>query len=539
MSWSNVSDEFTIDDIGARLLANLARGIYNHEAVLREYVQNACDAYAALGTVPEHDAIHIGVEDNETIAVQDNGIGMDLADIKAAKRIAVSSKSELYGMTGFRGIGIWAGFQACNQLEVVSTKAGSKRRYRLQIDFADILEHVNEDINIKELLDGRFRIQADNAREDEHYTRVRLVGLQGDYRKLTERQELERIVSQVLPCKVDPQFEFINQLNEFYDNVDFYQEYPILVEGGEVFKQFPDKVEEFNVASLTRDGEEYGRVWWCSGRQSLPTRNFEHRSFRLRIRNFAVGGVGIYDDEDGSAYGIVNQLKLRTPSHLNWHVGEIHITNPDIRPDTPRSALELDALSRRTIEAIRQFYDDRIADSRALSEFNTCRRDLEKSEELLNSEDGLDVEEVQALLQRLKEQDVKIRNRQPADKVKKRLRELLRKREHMTKLRKQIALLEKQIPRTASAQQATQATDEQPANGRESASKTSTGPKTEEAQANEQPADTTDFQVVNFEELLSDVFATVKSKIGDEDELYTEVCQAIQAVFVSKGLVDA
>lgn len=533
MSWSNIPDEFTIDDIGARLLANLARGIYNHEAVLREYVQNACDAYQALGVVPEHEAIHIHIEDEETIAIQDNGIGMDLADVKEAKRIAVSSKPEMYGMTGFRGIGIWAGFQACNQLEVVTTKAGDRRRYRLQIDFAEILEHVNENINIKELLDGRFRIQADSTRPEEHYTRVRMVGLQGDYRKLTERQELERIVSQILPCKADPSFGFLKQLNEFYDNVEGYQEYSILVEEGEVFKTFPSELEEFHVTSLVRDGEEYGRVWWCSGHRSLPTRNFEHRSFRLRIRNFAVGGVGIYDDEDGSVYGIVNMKTLRTPSHLNWHVGEIHITNPEIRPDTPRSALELDTISRRAIEAVRSFYEDRIADSRALSEFNTCRREVEKSEELLEDGDGLDVALAQELLQKLKEQDEKVRSRQPADKVKRRLRELLSRREYKKRLRSQITLLERRLPKKAAA-----SPKEQASNGKATGSKSQAESKTSEQQPSGQPADTT-LLAVDFEELLSDVFAAVKSKIGDEDELYPEVCEAIQKVFVEKGLVDA
>ncbi|HEV8716420.1 MAG TPA: hypothetical protein VGX03_26810 [Candidatus Binatia bacterium] len=48
MAWEAVKDEFTIERIGARLLPNIAGGIYNHEAVLREYVQNARDAYFDL-----------------------------------------------------------------------------------------------------------------------------------------------------------------------------------------------------------------------------------------------------------------------------------------------------------------------------------------------------------------------------------------------------------------------------------------------------------------------------------------------------------
>lgn len=374
MPWTQLNDEFTIDDIGARLLANLARGMYTHEGVLREYVQNACDSYQALDTLPEHPTINVRVVDNFTISIQDNGIGMDEAAIKACKKIAVSPKSELDGnMTGFRGIGIWAGFQACDRLEIETTKEGDGSRYRLAIDFAEILEHVHEDINIKELLDDRFRIEADGAPETDHYTNVKLIGLQGEYLKLTDVDELKRIISQNLPCKIDPQFKHATALSQYLHEIEGYQEFPILVEGGEVFQQFPANLKAPRFETLKTNDEEYARCWYCSADRSIPAQDFQYqyRSFRIRIRNFAVGPVGIYDDEDGSAFGIVNKLKLSSRAHLNWHTGAVHITNPDVVPDTPRTALELDALARRAIVAIRGFYEDRITDSRALSQFNT------------------------------------------------------------------------------------------------------------------------------------------------------------------------
>ncbi len=90
MPWTQLDDEFTIDDIGARLLENLARGMYTHEGVLREYVQNACDSYQELDTLPENPTINVRILDKSTISIQDNGIGMDEAAIKACKKIAVS-----------------------------------------------------------------------------------------------------------------------------------------------------------------------------------------------------------------------------------------------------------------------------------------------------------------------------------------------------------------------------------------------------------------------------------------------------------------
>lgn len=162
-------------------------------------------------------------------------------------------------MTGFRGIGIWAGFQACDRLEITTTKAGDSQRYQLQIDFKEIFEHVEDNINIKTLLDERFRIQHDDAKEEEHYTRVKLIGIPAESRMLTKRQELKRIVSQILPCRVDPKFKFSEKLNKFYNSIEDFQEYPIEVEGTEVFKHFPECVNDFSEVNLSQDGEDYGK----------------------------------------------------------------------------------------------------------------------------------------------------------------------------------------------------------------------------------------------------------------------------------------
>ena len=184
---------------------------------------------------------------------------------------------------------------------------------------------------------------------------VKLLGLQGDYLKLTDVDELKRIVSQNLPCKIDPQFEHATVLSQYLEKIESYQEFPILVEGGEVFQQFPANLEAPCFETLKTNDEEYAHCWYCSANQSIKPQDFQYRSFRLRICNFAVGPVGIYDDEDGSAFGIVNKLRLSSRAHLHWHVGAVHITNPEVVPDTPRTALELDAMARRAIEAIRGF----------------------------------------------------------------------------------------------------------------------------------------------------------------------------------------
>lgn len=534
MPWTQLDDEFTIDDIGARLLANLARGMYTHEGVLREYVQNACDSYQELNTLPEHPTINVRVVDNFTISIQDNGIGMDEAAIKACKKIAVSPKSELDGnMTGFRGIGIWAGFQACDRLEIETTKEGDGKRYRLAIDFAKILEHVHEDINIKELLDDRFRIEADGAPETDHYTIVKLLGLQGDYLKLTDAEELKRIVSQNLPCKIDPQFEHATALSQHLHGIEGYQEFPILVEGGEVFQQFPADLEKPCFKTLTANGEEYARCWYCSDHRSITPREFQYRSFRLRIRNFAVGPIGIYDDEDGSAFGIVNKLKLSSRTHLHWHVGAVHITNPAIVPDTPRTALELDVMARRAIEAIRGFYEDRIADSRALSQFNTKKKELDFAQEIVDSPDEITPDKISDQLEKLEQQRTLTRGRTPQEKVRRRLRTLLATQDLKDRRNRLITALTELLE-----QEAEDEVDEDTKDDVEATEEDKPDDDGGDVDDDEQPSRDKEHLEFDAEVLFSDIVHVVENKLPTDDDSITDICEGIHQVFRQHGLIE-
>ncbi len=107
MAWKHIEDEIDWHDIGSQLLDNLAKGIYTSEAVLREYVQNARDAYLRLDDPPKDPQITItAYPEKSLLQVTDLGAGMDLEGIRAAKRIAVSAKALEDEMAGFRGIGI-------------------------------------------------------------------------------------------------------------------------------------------------------------------------------------------------------------------------------------------------------------------------------------------------------------------------------------------------------------------------------------------------------------------------------------------------
>lgn len=524
MNWTTIEDKIQIDDIGGRLLANLARGIYTADTVLREYVQNAADALIALSDPPDPSIISISTDHaGKSITIFDKGVGMDKKGVHNAKKIAVSPKGASGDFTGFRGIGIWAGFQACAKLELETKKAGESNRYRLEIDFADLLAKVNENISIKDLLDHRFRIASQTALADknEHYTSVTLKGLNDDYMRLADEAEVRRIVSQNLPCQFDPEWQSGREILRRLAQIDGYRDFQIEVNKEPVYKEFPKSglnAPEF--LRLKADDTEIGLVWWCEseGGAIKQTEN-QFRGFRLRIKNFAVGPISIFNEEDGSSLGVTKAKTLKTVQRLQRFVGEMHITNPDIIPDTPRNSLEPNQSSREAIEQIRVFYSMRIADAGARSSFNSTVDKLSKAETFIASK-STDPNDANALLNALKEKAEVLSKKPRAETEKRLLKQLLLPRKRQ--IEKAIKALDlvasavaKKSPNKASAK-----------SGQNRALPT----------GGLEPAATSVITLKQMEELCSEIIDILRSQIDDAD-LLAELSQKIADLFKARNFL--
>ncbi len=521
MNWKKLKKETQWDDIGAWLLANLARGIYSPEAVIREYVQNARDSYGSLKELPADASIKISV-DKKSITIHDNGIGMDEEALDKAKRIAFSTKAGMEVMAGFRGIGIWAGFEACNALVVETTKKDSNKRYKLHIDFAQILKHVDKPINIKQLLDNRFRIEESSAPPEEHYTRVTLSNICDDYASLLSEDELRRIASQILPARLDPNFEHHEDVSNYLSQMPSYHEYPIKVNGTEVFREFPSGLRGPYFETLSADdGTELARVWFMNQKDVINIKGFQFRTFRVRSKNIAVGPMGLYSVEDGTPFGCD---KLTNTALLRWHVGEVHITSSKVRPDTPRSALELDSTSRVLIAKLRDFYSDRIQQSYALSQTDLYRKAIEFANRKLDNNETT-ISDVQACIETL--ETTSTAGRLPEkDGQKAKIAKFVRaeleatkaaKTEALTKLRK--FLKANGVP-TKPKEAKKKTKPAEPKRTKTTSAKLNASPKSQ----------------LDSEKLLSDILFAVEDTIQDENVL-PYVSKAIQDVFVAHGLL--
>ena len=153
-------ERFDSTDIGAELLPIITRGLYRDPLdALREYIQNGVDAGARN--------VHLAIS-SDLVSVTDDGSGMSRQQARRAIRLGMSEKNPTADV-GFRGIGIYSGFNLCDQLEIL-TRGSDREISRIVFDFKNIREVLlaEEDrrlrgepsrLNLAELLAGAVTVQ--------------------------------------------------------------------------------------------------------------------------------------------------------------------------------------------------------------------------------------------------------------------------------------------------------------------------------------------------------------------------------------------
>jgi hypothetical protein len=374
LPWIEVSANWTISDIGAPLLASLAEGLYDAQEVLREYVQNAVDSYVDFRRLTGRDpqnTVQVFIDSNAAeVHVMDRGVGMDRDDILLAKSIAVSPKlSRPNDFVGFRGIGIWSGLSVCDTLTLETTKINVPFLYRLKIDFKSIREHIYEPIPIDELLRGRFEIHQQDTNLEDHYTHVRLINVRSDrYQALLDVDKMTHYAAQYLPVPFDPNWSYTPAIKKALAIIPWTATYDFTINGEPVFRRFPSdaEIKEPEFINLTDDDKRSVAFAWVAqtkrtGQRKAIEVNYkrgEVNNFAVRIKNFAVGSRGLYASPQD-----VLDFDL-----LDWYVGEIYVTDVDIKPDTNRRSFQRSFNSDDVIRAMKKFYTTVATSARGWSE---------------------------------------------------------------------------------------------------------------------------------------------------------------------------
>jgi hypothetical protein len=363
-------------DIGAEIISIITKGMYpDPKDALREYIQNGVDAQAKKMSVKIR---------QESIVVEDDGIGMNFETLRKAIRIGISDKSPTKNV-GFMGIGIYSSFHLCDKLTIFS-RGASDIPNKLEMDFGKMKlilddqknkrlkgEIQSEDlIDLQTILEDCITLTNDGELNNNSYptrgTRVELSKIEPEfYTALSNFEEVSDYLRNVIPLKFnEKEFRYAKQIEDEITRIcsEKMQKFEIV----NLTLQVNSKIEELfrpyrNIDfskdspplepifhNIESEGVFFGVAWGClnSVRKKLDNKNL--RGFILKKQGFSIGNREA-----------LIKFFPRGNTFFDRYSGEVIIVNPQLLPNASRNDLEyspLRSIFYETLTYVADKFDD-------------------------------------------------------------------------------------------------------------------------------------------------------------------------------------
>jgi hypothetical protein len=383
-------------DIGGELISILTKGMYaDPRDAIREYVQNGIDASA--------ERIIIRVR-NDSIAVIDNGKGMDKAIMRRAVRVGISDKNPSRSV-GFMGIGIYSSFHLCDSLDIYS-KIKDEVPNRLTFRFKDMREALEDQkdsritgdtgmqqVDLQSLLEQNIDfVSLPEGSFPNVGTRIEMSGIEPNFFKsLSKFEEVAEYLESVVPLPFSNLFTKGDIIQKHIDTVckKHKMSFRLInlflnLNGTDIQLFRPYKDADFSTGKSggkplepefyeMKSGDEFlGIAWAClnSARDTIP--NSKVRGFIIKKQGFTIG----------KRSDLLQYFGRQT--YFNRAVGEFLALNPRLLPNAPRSDFEYSALRTSFYGEVKEVAKlfSKYADEYQESE--KAEVDLKKSVDLFN-----------------------------------------------------------------------------------------------------------------------------------------------------------
>ena len=333
---------FSKEDIGGEILPILTTGLYRNTLdALREYIQNAVDA--------EADDIEL-VIDPDVVSLTDNGSGMGGEQARNAIRFGVSDKSPLENV-GFRGIGIYSGFNICDSLEVYTKSEADCNTYKLTFDFYGIRTKLLEEqerrarglspaLHLERLLEQSVFME---SLGEEHFRRfgttVIMSGLLPTaYGQINDWDEVVDYLRNVVPLPFSPDFRYGQAIEKRFLQRD-YRVIPLTLQignqHGTLFRPYTDDLfknggrhepEIFDIKGS--NNQEFGFAWVCVNDARETIKDIKLRGLLLKKFGFSISDRQYLEPFFGR------------PTYSRRITGEVIVTSERLIPNAARSDFE-------------------------------------------------------------------------------------------------------------------------------------------------------------------------------------------------------
>ena len=333
---------FTKEDIGGEILPILTTGLYRNTLdALREYIQNAVDA--------EADEIQL-VIDPDVVSLTDDGTGMDREQARNAIRFGVSDKSPLENV-GFRGIGIYSGFNICDSLEVYTKSRTDGNTYKLTFDFYGIRTKLLEEqerrstglppaLHLERLLEQSVYMETLGAEDFRRFGTTVIVSglLPTAYGQVNDWDQVVDYLRNVVPLPFNPDFRYGKTVEKRFLQRD-YRVIPLKLRIGSqqetLFRPYTDDLfknrgrhepEFFDIKGS--NNQEFGFAWVCVNDARETIKDVKLRGLLLKKFGFSISDRRYLEPFFGR------------PTYSRRITGEVILTNERLIPNAARSDFE-------------------------------------------------------------------------------------------------------------------------------------------------------------------------------------------------------
>ena len=331
--------------VGTSVLALVTSGMYNDPmAIYREYIQNAVDELARIGTSNATVKINIDQQGNK-VSIRDNGPGLTYEECLQDLLPLAQSRKHAGIDRGFRGIGRLCGLAFAPK--VTFTTRANKQDPVTQVVWS--VENLPKGRNLMDLTEQEIEdlvsVETRSGKEfPNNFFHVDVEGVARHARgSVLNRDTVHSYIAEVCPVPLRPEFPYANTALKIFPSgqtpytIQVYlddEPLHVLKPYGSSVPLKGDQEDEFQELEEIRipniDGTNEAAVGWIahSSYMGAIPKAAGIRGVRARAGNIQVGDEKVFDH-------------LFEEDRFNrWCVGEVHVLDPHIVPNARRDYFE-------------------------------------------------------------------------------------------------------------------------------------------------------------------------------------------------------
>ena len=303
-------------------------------------------------------------EENATISIRDNGMGIPCADARDTLMNVGNSKKRHSNNRGFRGIGRLGGMSYCDTLVFTTSAENEAQKTVVAFDCKKLRNLLvpgqYEDMTLSDVLSEVTAISLEPEKPEKHYFLVEMKNVTG-FSDLLDIEAARSYISQVAPLPYQSRhFIYASQLHGYLREKGYsVEEFPIFVGESESDleplykpnrsrfhsdrnKMKADDVTKMIYFDITIDNELYALGWYgdCGWYGSLSEK--EISGIRVRKGNILIG-------DNKTLNGIFREARFN-----GWTQGELFIITDKLIPNARRDDFEQNQYYFQLLEALRE-----------------------------------------------------------------------------------------------------------------------------------------------------------------------------------------